>query len=524
MKGPTDEGMVPHSVVPLMGGGEQGRLDREFDEELTTHLELLIDEGRGRGLSDADARREAIRKLGQPVALREVHREQRGMPVLDVLAQDLRYAVRILWKTPAFTGIVTLSLALGIGANTALFSLADNLLLRSLPVREPDRLVQVLQTVSGLGIKKVGNAFSPPTFDYIRAHNHVLSEIVGFNQLDHPVVAIDGVVEPPRQVERVSANFFRDLGVMPAVGRVPEPSDDAVAIISSGLWRARFGGSSTVLGRALTIDGQGYTIIGVAPARFRSLSIESSRDLWISSRADADQQMIARVKPGVTTAQAQSAMQVLFRQLAQQQPEGVPWDERMQIELVPAGKGLSQLRAQYERPLLALTVLVTLVMLITCTNVGNLLLVRNSARRRELTVRVALGARRSRLVLQCLVESLVLAATGGILALVFARWGVSILLSMLPLTAIPEGLAFHADARVLGFAAGVSLLSALLFGLAPAWRATQVDLSAPPCDRAREAARRGAAAAWAGRWWPAKWDYRCSCWLEPDCSSRHCGI
>ena len=154
------------------------------------------------------------------------------------------------------------------------------------------------------------------------------------------------------------------------------------------------------------------------------------------------------------------------------------WDERMQIELVPAGKGLSQLRAQYERPLLALTVLVTLVLLITCTNVGNLLMVRNSARRRELTVRVALGAGRSRLVLQCLVESLVLAAAGGILALVFARWGVSILLSMLPLTAIPEALAFHADARVLGFAAGVSLLSALLFGLVPAWRATQVDLTA----------------------------------------------
>ena len=152
---------------------------------MTTHLELFIDEGRRRGLSPADARREALRKLGRPVALREVHREQRGMPVLDVLAQDVRYAVRMLWKSPAFTGIVTLSLALGIGANTALFSLVDNLLLRSLPVREPDRLVQVRQTHSALGIKKAGNAFrrrrsttSAPTIKRCRRSSASTSWIV----------------------------------------------------------------------------------------------------------------------------------------------------------------------------------------------------------------------------------------------------------------------------------------------------------------------------------------------------------
>jgi predicted permease len=473
------------------------RLDREFDEELTTHLELLIDEYCRGGLSPADARREALRKLGRPVALREDHREQRGLPMLDIAVQDLRYAVRMLWKSPAFTGIVTLSLALGIGANTALFSLVDDLLLRPLPVRAPQRLVQLRQTVTGPGFKKAGNYFSQPTFDYIRMHNQVLSEIVGFSQLDHPVVAIDGVVEPPREVERVSGNFFADLGVAPIAGRVPEPSDDAVAIISDGLWRARFDRTANVLGRALSIDGRTFTIIGVAPARFHGLSIEHSAALWISSHADPPQQMVARVKPGVTPAQAQAALQVLFGQLARQQPEIVTWDERMQIELVPAGQGLSQLRAQYERPLLALMGLVTLVLLITCTNVGNLLVVRNTARRRELTMRIALGAGRSRLILQCLVESAVLAAIGGILALIFARWGVSIMLSMLPLPAIPEALAFQADARVLAFAAGASLASAMLFGLAPAWRATQVDLTAAlrssqgstPTKRARRLGR-----------------------------------
>ena len=154
------EPLAPDDLVPLWARVRRERLDREFDEELTTHLELPIDEGRRSGMSRTDARREAIRKLGRPVALREVHREQRGLPVLDAVARRyLRYAGRILWKSPAFTGIVTLSLALGIGANTALFSLVDDLLLRSLPVRAPERLVQVRQVVTGLGAKKVGSTF-----------------------------------------------------------------------------------------------------------------------------------------------------------------------------------------------------------------------------------------------------------------------------------------------------------------------------------------------------------------------------
>jgi predicted permease len=413
------------------------RLDRDFDEELTTHLELLIDEARRRGMSHTDARRAALLKLGGLESIREVHREQRGMPVLDVLAQDLRYAVRMLSKSPAFTCIVTLSLALGIGANTALFSLVDDLLLRSLPVREPDRLVQVRQTVTVLGITKVATSFPKDAFDYIRRHNQVFSEIVGFTPLDRPVVMVDGIAEPARQVEQVSENFFRDLGVPTALGRTPDSSDGPVAVISYRLWRARFDASSSAVGRSLTIDGQTYSLIGVAVPQFLGLSLESSPDLWISSAglsAAAPQQMIARLKPGVIASQAQAALDVLFNQLAQEPPGivagGRPGQPPAAVALLAAGKGLSALRAQYERPLLALTGLVTLVLLITCTNVGNLLMVRNSARKRELAVRAALGARRSRLVLQYLVESAVLAALGGILALVFARWGVSIILSI----------------------------------------------------------------------------------------------
>jgi predicted permease len=480
------------------------RLDREFDEELTTHLELLVEEYRRGGLSHADARRTAIRRLGRPERLREAHREQQSVPFLDVLTQDLRYAARVLWKTPAFTAIVTLSLALGIGANAALFSLVDDLLLRSLPVREPDRLVQVRQTMTALGVTKVGFTFPKGAFDYVRAHNQVLSEIVGFNPLDRPVVSIDGVDEPPRKVEVVSGNFFRDLGVPIALGRSPDESDGAVAVMSHRLWRARFEGSPRALGRTLTIDGQPYAVVGIAAPRFLGLSLESSPDLWIASAqltAGPPQQMIARLKPDVAVSQAEAELDVLFTQLAQAQPGlvavGRPDQPPVHVQVLAAGKGLSALRAQYRQPLLALTGLVTLVLLITCTNVGNLLTVRNSARKREVTVRIALGASRSRLLVQHLVECVVLATIGGILALAFARWGVSIMLSMLPLPAIPESLTFTADARTLAFTAVVSLVSALLFGLAPAYRATRVNVTAVlTSSRGNSATRR---TRWLGR-------------------------
>ena len=455
----------------------KNQLEREFDEELTTHLELLTDEFQRRGLSAADARREALLKLGRPDRLREAHREQHGLPLFDILAQDVRYALRMLLKSPAFTFVVTVSLALGIGANTALFSLVDGLLLRSLPVRAPDRLVQiqVVPVIPG-GFRKPFPVFEPSVFDAVRAHSQVVTEVVGFGRLDRPTIAVDGAAEPAREVDQISTHFFRDLGVAPVIGRGPAPSDDAVAVISERWWRARFGGSPGVLARTLSVDGRTFSIIGVAPQRFHGFMVESSADVWISSpQANRALMMIARLQPDVTAVQAQAALHGIVGPFVEKFfPPGMV----METELVPAGQGLSQLRGQYRGALLALMVLVTLVLLTTCTNVGNLLMVRNAARNRELTVRAALGAGRSRLILQYLVETALLAALGCALGLVLARWGVSIVVSMLPLPAIPESLMFHGDARVLGFAAGVSLVSALLFGLAPAWRATEVDATA----------------------------------------------
>jgi predicted permease len=448
------------------------RLDREFDEELSTHLELIVDECRAQGMSPADARREAVRRLGQPALLREVNREQRGVLVIEPIVQDLRYAVRMLAKSPAFTIVAALSLALGIGANTALFSLVDDLLLRSLAVREPDRLVQVHQFVEAFGFNKKRLSLPPEMFDGVRERSQVVSELIGFERLDRPTVSVDGVLEQNREVEQVSGNFFRDLGVPLALGRAPESSEDAVAVISAGIWRDRFDRSPGVLGRTLSVNDQPYTIVGVASSRFLGVSLETATDIWLSSRTGA-KQMIARLKPDVSVAQARAELELIFSQLSPQSPD----QARLRTGLIPAGKGLSQLRAQYAQPLLALTVLVTVLLLLTCANVGSLLMVRNTARRRELMVRVALGARRSRLVIQYLVESLVLAVLGGVLAIAFARWGVSFLLAMLPLAATPPSLVFAVDARVVGFAAAVSLISGLLFGLVPAWRATQIDLT-----------------------------------------------
>ena len=449
------------------------RMDREFDEELATHLELLVDEGRRSGLPADEARRIALRRLGRPELLRETYREQRGMTMTDALTQDLRYSLRMLRKSPAFTAVITLSLALGIGANTVLFSLVDDLMLRPLPVRDADRLVQVRQAALALGFKKTAEVYGRPAFDAMRAQNDALTDIVGFARMDRPAVAVAGAIEPDRQVQLVSPNFFAGLGVIPSPGRQPQASDGAVAVISHGWWRSRFHADPGAIGKTVTVNDEAYEIVGVAPPAFHGLAIDVPAHVWIVPQAPGPMSMIARLKPGVAPDAALVTADRVLRQLGL-----LPPDLEIETQLVSISRGMSDLRRRYARPLLALMVLVALVLLITCTNVGSLLMVRNASRRRELSVRVALGARRSRLLSQSLVESLVLAAAGGLAALVVARFGVTLLLSMLPLPSIPETLAFEIDGRVLGFTLLLALASAMLFGLAPAWRATHVNATA----------------------------------------------
>ena len=455
----------------------QRRMDREFDEELTTHLELLVEESRRAGLSPDEARRIARLRLGGPELVRETYREQRGMTMTDALTQDIRYSLRMLLKSPAFTAVITLSLALGIGANTALFSLVDDLLLRPLPVRDADRLVQVRQVALALGFKKAADVYDLAVFDGMRAHNDTLTDIVGFARVERAAVAVDGAIEPDRQVQLVSQNFFVGLGVTPGAGRFPQPSDGTVAVISHGWWRSRFNSDPRAIGKIVTVNDEGYEIVGVAPPAFHGLAIDVPAHVWIVPRAPVPLWMIARMKPGVSRDAALATADRVLRELAPLPAAGRP-EIKIQTELAFVGRGMSDLRRLYARPLLALMVLVALVLLITCTNVGNLLMVRNASRRRELSVRVALGARRARLLSQSLVESVILAAVGGLVALVFARFGVMLLLSMLPLASTPDTLVFRVDGRVLGFTLLLALVSALLFGVAPAWRATKVNATA----------------------------------------------
>ena len=458
----------------------RSRLDREFDEELSTHLELLTDDFRRRGLPEPAARREARIRLGSTDWLREEHRGRRGLPMIDLLSQNIRYAIRALRKSPAFTSVVVLSLALGIGANTALFSLVDSLLLRSVAVRDPDRLVQaqIFPAKFGGGFKKPMTAFTREDLARVQETSGAFSEVVGFWQLDRPAMTIDGAIEPACEVERVTVNYFRDLGVIPVAGRAPEASDGDVAIISASWWRSRFGGRRDVFGRSLTVDGRAYTIVGAAPSRFRGFRLESPADVWLSSPSGPnDFTLIGRLKPGVSEAQARGAVHPILEHIVRQAIPDIGPDQEFETELQPVGRGLSQLREQYRGSVIALMALVTLVLLTTCTNVGNLLMLRNGARRRELTVRAALGASRARLAVQYFVESVLLAAAGCLIGLFFARWGVSMIVSMLPLPSAPETLQFSGDLRVIALAVAISLVSALLFGLAPAARATEVDLT-----------------------------------------------
>jgi macrolide transport system ATP-binding/permease protein len=456
------------------------RLDREFNDELQEHLQMLTEEYQAKGMPSQEARRTALMTLGHPEELREANRESRGMPVVETLAKDLRFSIRTLRKSPGFTIVAVLSLALGIGANSALFSLVDALLLKTLPVKEPDRLVTVTRMMTFGGFGKPGPSMRS-AYEAAERESAVFADVMGYVPISRPVITIDGAAEPERNVWQVTPNFFTALGLVPFIGSAQNSSINVpAAVIGYTYWQSRFNRDPNVLQRSLDINGRNYAIIGVTPPRFSGLTLDAATDVWLLTPVEGRfaPMMIARLQPGVDIKQAHARMDVLFRQ-----EESRPDSPKLPPSIVPrtdvdsAARGLSFLREQYQRPLIALMVLVTLVLLITCTNIGNLLVVRNSARTRELTLRTAMGAGRSRLITQLMVESMVLAMVGGVLAWVVAKWGVAAMLSMLPLSEIPPALEFQMDARMLAFTATVSILSAGLFALAPAWRATKVDVA-----------------------------------------------
>ena len=395
----------------------------------------------------------------------------------ESLWQDIRYAIRTLRRTPGFTAVALLSLALGIGANTAIFSLIDGLMLRKLPVRAPAQLVEFLARYPG---DPALDVFSWQSYEYFRDHSHVFSGLTGIRPARLSVRG-DGLETETVDGESVAGNFFQMLGVKPALGRLIGPGESAVAVLSWSYWKNRFNLDPAVLGRRLAVEDEAVTVVGVAPRGFFGVQVGFSPDIWVPLGRTGKPvvQVIARLKPGVSLEQARAEMAVLFRWTLEERTSTSkdPVMRQLRFEVQPAGAGLSSaLRGQFAKPLAALMAVVGLLLLIACINLANMLLARGAARRHEMAVRVALGAGRFRLLGQVWTESLLLSAAGALLGILAAYFGADALVRIMTSGRF-IGSAPHIEVqviphvRVLLFTGGVALFTGLLFGLAPAWNA-----------------------------------------------------
>jgi len=423
---------------------------------------------------------------------------------------DLRYALRALRRGPGFTTVAVLSLALGIGANTAIFTLVDAVLLRPLPVRDPGRLVELLHRFPG---EPALNGFAWRSYSYFLERNHVFSGLLGSGRPGNwppgtfPVKA-DGAASETVAGCYVTGNYFEVLGLRPALGRLIASADgrlDApapVAVLSWRYWRDRFHADRSILGRRIVVDDFPFTIAGVAPPGFAGLRLEQPEDLWVPwavaqtlKGGGPSLALVGRLAPGVTIAQARSEMAVLYHQIVASDPNGGARFQRvMRFELepagtgltgVPSGGGLASVRGAYGKPLAVVMAVVGVLLLIACTNLAGLLLARGAARQREMAVRVSLGATRARLARQVLAESLLLSGAGTLAGLGFAWLGTRVLLRILASGRDPVALRVAPDLRVLLFTLALAVLTGLLFGLAPALRAG----ASAPADSLRDGGR-----------------------------------
>lgn len=499
-------------LARLAGVFAAGRRDRELTEELESHLRMEIEEQVLRGKSLAEARRCAFLRSGGIEAAKEAVRDQRGVPLIDHLRQDVRYAFRMIRRNPAFAAVTVLSLALGIGANTAVFSLTDAVFFRTLPVANPGELILFewtgeppevsydgSMTRSAKPGEVVGTSFSVPFFERVRSAGAGLAGVFAFAPVEQLNV-VDGDQADIASGQLVSGDYYGTLGVRATRGRTIAPSDarpgaDPVAVISYGYWQRRFGGAVSVVGKQVMINGAAMTIVGITPPEFfGTLEVGRSSDITlpislqplIRPGSDGDLvdpdfwwvQIIGRRRADVSAQRAQSGLEPIFSGAVLEQssarPDTLETAGLPRLHLASGSRGPNDERRDYRLPLTLLTIIAGLILLIACANAANLLLARAAARQREISMRLAMGASRRRLIKQLLTESLLLVFLAEALGLLLAFWSKDLLLILRPDTA---GIRLVLDARVLAVATAASVATAVLFGLAPALRATRVDVA-----------------------------------------------
>jgi predicted permease len=490
-------------------------VDREVDDELRFHMDQQADKYMRAGMSREEALRRVRLEFGGIDQVREDCHDARGVSFLESLAQDLRYGLRMLAKSPAFTAVIVLTLALGIGANTAIFTLVDAVMLRSLPVRDPQQLVVAQWSARQLprngtssfgdcarreenATTLVGCSLSYPMFQEIQKQKSVFESAMAFAGPYEMDLSGNGAAAMV-QGQVVSGSYFQTLGVYPALGRTLVPDDEkpgavSVAVLDYAYWQRAFGGSPAVIGRTIHLNHAAFTIVGVTEPGFTRLTPGKGADLWIpitqasilgrnyTQPAASDHSwlvVVGRLQPGVSRTQAAAAIESIFLNgtLRGAKPEWTQADNP-HLSLLPAQQALKGIRSAYGKPLLLLMAAVGLVLLIACANVAGLMLARATAREREMAVRLAMGAARRRVIRQLLTESILLSFIGAALGALLAPLGVAGLAVFFSDNAyFPLQLDLHLDLRVLFFTLGIAVLTGVGFGLAPAFRGSRTSVT-----------------------------------------------